>query len=162
MAVLDVSWSDVTCGLIGADGTRSQHMCDGRSFSAHVDPGEAAYVSATLHYHGTPLQLHASAAKAGVDALTRNLAVEWGGAGIRVNGIAPGPIADTEGMRRLAPSDAAARARTGIPLGRFGTADEIAAAAVFLRSTAAAFITGTVLVVDGGHSQNQPMMLMMQ
>jgi hypothetical protein len=50
MAVLDVSWSDVTCGLIGADGTRSQHMCDGRSFSAYVDPGEAVFVSATLHY----------------------------------------------------------------------------------------------------------------
>ena len=50
MAVLDVSWSDVTCGLIGADGTRNQQMCDGRSFSAYVDPGEAVFVSATLHY----------------------------------------------------------------------------------------------------------------
>ncbi len=137
------------------------HMCRA-AFAALSASGRGAImnISATLHYHGTPLQLHASAAKAGVDALTRNLAVEWGGAGIRVNGIAPGPIADTEGMRRLAPGDAATRAKAGIPLGRFGAADEIAAAAVFLRSAAAAYVTGTVLVVDGGHCQNQPMMLM--
>ena len=60
--------------------------------------GQILNISATLHYLGTPLQLHVSAAKAGVDALTRNLAVEWGPYGIRVNAIAPGPIEDTEGM----------------------------------------------------------------
>ena len=108
-------------------------------------------ISATLHYGGTPLQIHASAAKAGVDAVTRNLAVEWGQFGIRVNGIAPGPIADTEGMRRLAGS-AADKAKASVPLGRFGAIEEIAAAAVFLRSNAAAYITGTTLVVDGGQS----------
>ena len=138
------------------------HMCKA-AFAALAASGAGAIInlSATLHYHGTPLQLHASAAKAGVDALTRNLAVEWGGAGIRVNAIAPGPIGDTEGMRRLAPGDAARRAQTGIPLGRFGTVDEIAAAAVYLRSAAASYVTGTVLVVDGGHCVNQPMFLMM-
>jgi peroxisomal 2,4-dienoyl-CoA reductase len=114
-------------------------------------------VSATLHYHGTPLQVHASAAKAGVDAMTKNLAVEWGQFGIRVVAIAPGPIDETEGMRRLAPGDARARAEKMIPLARFGTIDEIAAAAVYLRSPAAAYITGTVLVVDGGHCVSQPM-----
>ena len=108
-------------------------------------------ISATLHYHGTPLQIHASAAKAGVDAVTRNLAVEWGRFGVRACGIAPGPIGDTEGMKRLAPGDAADKAKQFIPAGRFGTIDEIAAAAVFLRSKAAAYITGHVLVVDGGH-----------
>lgn len=108
-------------------------------------------ISATLHYHGTPLQLHASAAKAGVDALTKNLAVEWGRFGIRVCGIAPGPIADTEGMRRLAPGDTANKMASAIPAGRFGAIDEIAAAAVFLRSPSAAYITGHTLVVDGGH-----------
>jgi len=108
-------------------------------------------ISATLHYHGTPLQIHASAAKAGVDAVTRNLAVEWGRFGIRVCGIAPGPIGDTEGMRRLAPGDLADKARAAIPAGRFGAVDEIAAAAVYLRSAAAAYVTGHVLVVDGGH-----------
>ncbi len=65
--------------------------------------GQILNISATLHYLGTPMQLHVSAAKAGVDALTRNLAVEWGRYGIRVNAIAPGPIEDTEGMKRLVP-----------------------------------------------------------
>lgn len=107
-------------------------------------------ISATLHYHGTPLQLHASAAKAGVDALTRNLAVEWGRFGVRVCAIAPGPIAETEGMKRLAPGDMSAKMASTIPAGRFGAIDEIAAAAVYLRSSAAAYVTGHVLVVDGG------------
>lgn len=149
--------------VIDIDLVGTFHMCKA-AFAALSASARGAIIniSATLHYHGTPLQLHASAAKAGVDALTRNLAVEWGGAGIRVNGIAPGPIADTEGMRRLAPGDAAERARRGIPLGRFGATDEIAAAAVFLRSAAAAYVTGTVLVVDGGHCINQPMFLMAQ
>lgn len=113
-------------------------------------------ISATLHYHGTPLQLHASAAKAGVDAVTRNLAVEWGRFGIRVCGIAPGPIADTEGMKRLAPGDVGAAMTAAIPAGRFGRIEEIAAAAVFLRSPAAAYITGHTLVVDGGHCVATP------
>jgi peroxisomal 2,4-dienoyl-CoA reductase len=116
-------------------------------------------ISATLHYHGTPLQVHASAAKAGVDAVTRNLAVEWGRFGIRACGIAPGPIAETEGMRRLAPGEIADRAKAQIPAGRFGAIDEIAAAAVFLRSPAAAYITGHVLVVDGGHCVATPSLL---
>jgi 2,4-dienoyl-CoA reductase [(3E)-enoyl-CoA-producing], peroxisomal len=109
-------------------------------------------LSATLQSHGTPLQGHAAAAKAGVDALTRTLAVEWGGSGIRVNAIAPGAIGDTEGMRRLAPGDLGDRFRKTIPLGRFGAVREIADMAVFLRSSAAAYITGTVIVIDGGQS----------
>jgi peroxisomal 2,4-dienoyl-CoA reductase len=113
-------------------------------------------ISATLHYHGTPLQIHASAAKAGVDAITKNLAVEWGRFGIRVCGIAPGPIGDTEGMRRLAPGDIGAKITAQIPAGRFGVVEEIAAAAVFLRSPAAAYITGHTLVVDGGHCVATP------
>ncbi|MEO8701935.1 MAG: SDR family oxidoreductase [Kofleriaceae bacterium] len=113
-------------------------------------------ISATLHYHGTPLQIHASAAKAGVDAITRNLAVEWGTFGIRVCGIAPGPIGDTEGMRRLAPGDVGDKARAAIPARRFGTVDEIAAAAVYLRSAAAEYVTGHILVVDGGHCVATP------
>jgi peroxisomal 2,4-dienoyl-CoA reductase len=113
-------------------------------------------ITATLHYHGTPLQIHASAAKAGVDAITRNLAVEWGQFGIRVCGIAPGPIAETEGMKRLAPGEVTDRMMQAIPAGRFGAIDEIAAAAVFLRSPAAAYITGHTLVVDGGHCIAHP------
>ena len=113
-------------------------------------------ISATLHYHGTPLQIHASAAKAGVDAITKNLAVEWGTFGIRVNGIAPGPIGDTEGMKRLAPGQVDEKMKAAIPARRFGTIDEIAAAAVFLRSSAAEYVTGHTLVVDGGHCVAAP------
>lgn len=113
--------------------------------------GQILNISATLHYGGTPLQLHVSAAKAGVDALTRNLAVEWGRYGIRVNAIAPGPIEDTEGMKRLVPPDVKERLRGRIPLRRFGLIRDIERAAVFLCSDAASFINGAVLVVDGGH-----------
>jgi len=116
-------------------------------------------ISATLHYHGTPLQIHASAAKAGVDAVTKNLAVEWGRFGIRACGIAPGPIGDTEGMRRLAPGDIKDKAMAVIPAGRFGTIEEIAAAAVYLRSAAAAYVTGHIMVVDGGHCVSTPSMM---
>jgi peroxisomal 2,4-dienoyl-CoA reductase len=113
--------------------------------------GQVLNISATLHYLGTPLQLHVSAAKAGVDALTRNLAVEWGAHGIRVNAIAPGPIEDTEGMSRLVPAEVKERLRRKIPLGRFGRIRDIEQCAVFLCSDAASFINGAVLVVDGGH-----------
>lgn len=113
--------------------------------------GQILNISATLHYLGTPMQLHVSAAKAGVDALTRNLAVEWGRYGIRVNAIAPGPIGDTEGMKRLVPEPIKEKLRQRIPLGRFGEIADIERAAVFLCSEAAAYINGTVLVVDGGH-----------
>ena len=132
------------------------------AFDALCKSGDALVlnISATLHYHGTPLQVHASAAKAGVDAVTRNLAVEWGRFGVRVCGIAPGPIGDTEGMRRLAPpGDVTEKAKAMIPAGRFGTIDEIAAAAVFLRSRAAAYVTGHVMVVDGGQCVALPAIL---
>ena len=113
--------------------------------------GQILNISATLHYLGTPMQLHVSAAKAGVDALTRNLAVEWGRYGIRVNAIAPGPIGDTEGMKRLVPEPIKEKLKERIPLGRFGMISDIENAAVFLCSDAASYINGAVLVVDGGH-----------
>jgi len=113
--------------------------------------GQILNISATLHYLGTPMQLHVSAAKAGVDALTRNLAVEWGQHGIRVNAIAPGPIEDTEGMKRLVPEPIKQKLRQRIPLGRFGLIKDIENAAVFLCSDAANYISGAVLVVDGAH-----------
>ena len=113
--------------------------------------GQILNISATLHYLGTPLQLHVSAAKAGVDALTRNLAVEWGRHGIRVNAIAPGPIEDTEGMKRLVPEPIKAKLRERIPLGRFGLIKDIENAAVFLCSDAANYINGAIIVIDSGH-----------
>ena len=121
--------------------------------------GQILNISATLHYLGTPMQLHVSAAKAGVDALTRNLAVEWGRYGIRVNAIAPGPIEDTEGMKRLVPAPMIEKLKKLVPIGRFGRIADIEKAAVFICSDAASFINGVVLVVDGGHwlSTNRPL-----
>jgi len=112
--------------------------------------GSIINISATLPYLGTVGQVHAAAAKAGVDSLTRTLAAEWGKHGIRVNGVAPGPIADTEGVRRLANAASIDEAIRKCPLGRLGTIDDVSNAVVFLCSPAAAFINGVTLVVDGG------------
>lgn len=112
--------------------------------------GSVLNISATLHYGGTPGQLHVAAAKAAVDALTRTLAVEWGPLGVRVNAIAPGPIGDTEGARRLFPGEAAEKLRGVVPTRRLGTIDDIVQLAVFLLSDAAANVNGAVVVSDGG------------
>lgn len=112
--------------------------------------GQILNISATLHYLATPMQIHVSAAKAGVDAITRNLSVEWGRQGIRVNGIAPGPIEDTEGMKRLLPDALKEKITKKNPLGRFGRIADIENAALFLCSDAASYINGVTLVVDGG------------
>ncbi|HZH90285.1 MAG TPA: SDR family oxidoreductase [Pyrinomonadaceae bacterium] len=120
--------------------------------------GSILNISATLHYMGTPFQLHVSAAKAGVDALTQNLAVEWGRHGIRTNAIAPGPIEDTEGMKRLLPPALKEKLQRRIPVGRFGRIRDIEQTAVFLCSEAASFINGAIIVVDGGQWLNNSMM----
>jgi peroxisomal 2,4-dienoyl-CoA reductase len=122
------------------------------AFDAYLQEhgGQILNISATLHYGATPLQMHPSAAKAAVDSMTRSLAVEWGGLNIRVNAIAPGPIADTEGMRRLLPEHMKEAAKQHIPLQRFGMTRDVANCALFVLSDAASYITGAVMVVDGG------------
>ena len=98
-------------------------------------------------------QAHDCAAKAGLDMLTRVLALEWAKDGVRVNAIVPGAIANTEGMARLAPTEEARNAATrSVPLGRLGSVEDIADACKFLASPLAAYITGVVLPVDGGWS----------
>jgi NAD(P)-dependent dehydrogenase (short-subunit alcohol dehydrogenase family) len=98
----------------------------------------------------TPLQVHAGAAKAGIEKLTRDLALEWASSGVRLNTVVPGPIAGTEGMRRLAPPGSDEHKDRHVPLGRWGEIDEIAEVVLFLCSRAAAYMTGTSVVVDGG------------
>jgi NAD(P)-dependent dehydrogenase (short-subunit alcohol dehydrogenase family) len=100
-------------------------------------------------------QVHVCAAKAGVDMITRTLALEWGRAGVRVNSVVPGPIDGTEGMARLAPTESIRKQVVdGVPLGRFGTPEDIGRACLFLASELAGFITGAVIPVDGGWAQN--------
>ena len=108
-------------------------------------------ISAPQAIHPYPMQAHVNAAKAGADMLVKTLAVEWGPLGVRVNSIIPGPIADTEGMARLAPNpEAMAKSAKSTPMQRLGTKDEVADLALFLCSDAAAYITGAIIPCDGG------------
>jgi len=110
-------------------------------------------ISATHAFVPIAYQSHVCAAKAGIDMFAKTLALEWAAAGVRVNVIAPGPVDDTEGMRRLAPTEEARnQAMASVPLARFASKDEIASLALFLCSDAAAYITGAVCVCDGGQS----------
>ncbi len=122
------------------------------AFPFLTKPGASVInISAPQAFIAMPLQSHVCAAKAGVDMLTRTLALEWGKAGIRVNSISPGPIDETEGMARLAPTEAAREAcRKSVPMQRLGTVTEIGNAAMFLASDAAEYVSGVVLPVDGG------------
>lgn len=100
-----------------------------------------------LPYEG---QSHVCAAKAGVDQITRTLAMEWGVEGIRVNSVVPGFIEGTEGAKRLAPTpDAEAKFKADVPLGRWGQPKDVANACLFLGSDLAGYISGAVLAVDG-------------
>ena len=127
-------------------------------------------ISMTLHYRGWPLMAHATAAKAGIDALTRTLALEWAPYGIRMNAVAPGPI-PTEGVRKAFTPPPSAEGvpdlfavekamesygRHSIPLQRWGTPADIAGMVAFLASPAGAWITGAIMVVDGGEWLAKP------
>jgi NAD(P)-dependent dehydrogenase (short-subunit alcohol dehydrogenase family) len=114
-------------------------------------------ISAGQAFIPTQFQAHVCAAKAGVDMLTRVLALEWGAQGIRINSIVPGPIADTEGLKRLAPGDDNLKAMAErVPLKRLGRIDDIARMALFLASDWGAYITGAILPVDGGLAISGP------
>ncbi len=139
-AVIDID----LCGTFNACRAAFPHLSK--------NGGSIVSITATQADVPTPLQCHAGAAKAGIAKLTRDLALEWGKLGIRVMAIAPGPIEDTEGMSRLAPGTTADKLKSRVPLGRYGTIDEIASATLFLLSPAGAYVTGTTLLVDGGTS----------
>lgn len=110
--------------------------------------GAVVNISAAIQYRGMALQAHVVSAKAGVDALTRTCAIEWGPDGVRVNTVAPGAMSGTEGVKRIAGDDRQRTARN--PLRRPGSTTEVAEAVLFLASDAASYVTGATLVVDGG------------
>jgi NAD(P)-dependent dehydrogenase (short-subunit alcohol dehydrogenase family) len=111
-------------------------------------------ISAPQAYVPMKAQVHVAAAKAGVDMITRTLALEWGPSGVRVNSVVPGPIDGTEGMARLAPDEnIRAMVRDGVPLGRLGTTTDVGNACLFLASDLGSYVSGAVLPVDGGWSQ---------
>jgi 2,4-dienoyl-CoA reductase [(3E)-enoyl-CoA-producing], peroxisomal len=112
--------------------------------------GSILNISATLHYGGTPGQLHVASAKAAVDALTKTLAVEWGPLGIRTNAIAPGPIGDTEGAQRLFPGEVGERLTGAVPIRRLGTIADVAMLALFVLSDAGSNLNGVIIPSDGG------------
>ena len=113
--------------------------------------GSIISIITMLGVMGWPQAAHAAAAKGGILSLSRTLAVEWGGDGIRVNTISPGPIGDTEGVRRMyIESGRGELEEKKTALGRFGKKEDIANAAVYLASSLGSYVTGENLIVDGG------------
>ncbi|MCA9074461.1 MAG: SDR family oxidoreductase [Planctomycetaceae bacterium] len=159
-SALDMS-SNAFRAVVDIDLIGTFHACK----AAHefmVKPGGSIInISAPQAFVAYPMQSHVNAAKAGIEMLTKTLAVEWGHDGLRVNTIIPGPISETEGMDRLAPSvEHREKLAKRLPLRRFGTKDEVADLAVFLASDQAAYITGASIAVDGGMSLMGPAMMM--
>src|SRR6516162_8861749 len=114
--------------------------------------GTIIYISAGMAYMPHAFQVHVGAAKAGIDMMMKNLAIEWGRYGIRTNSIVPGPIEGTEGMKRLSGDAGKEQLINAIPLRRMGRVDDIGQTAVFLASPLASYISGCVVVVDGGQN----------
>jgi len=142
--------------VIDIDLNGSFQMCKA-AFGALKESGDSLIIniSATLHYKARPFQIHAASAKAGIDNLTRTLGIEWAEHGIRSVGIAPGPVAGTEGgpTGRVFGNGQEwtdKKVRMLCPAGFFGEVDDIAMSAVFMASQAGRWITSETLVVDGG------------
>ncbi|MEM6478128.1 MAG: SDR family oxidoreductase [Pseudomonadota bacterium] len=116
-------------------------------------PGSIINISAPQAVQAMPFQIHVCAAKAGVDMITKCLAIEWGSEGLRVNSVIPGPIDGTEGMERLAPTEKMRAAVVkSVPMQRMGTPDDVAELCLFLGSDAGRYVSGSIIGADGGWS----------
>ncbi len=145
--------------VISVDLLGSFNACRAAFTQLKATRGNIIFVSATNAIMPFAFQVHVGSAKAGIDSLMRGLALEWGKYGIRCNSVLPGPIEKTEGLRRLLTEQDIAELRTYVPLGRFGTIEDVAAVCCFLGSPLASLLTGVTLVADGGQSFSGSAML---
>ena len=124
-----------------------------RASYPHLNTPGASLMSITAPggSHPSMFQVHANSAKAGINMMTRCLAMEWGPAGIRVNAISPGPIGGTEGMARLAATpEREAAIKSRLALRDYGSLRDIADTALFLAGAGSRYITGAIIDCDGG------------
>ncbi len=142
---------------INLNGTFRMSQAVGQKMMAAGEGGRIINISATNAERGSPMIAHSGASKAGINSLTESLAVEWGPAGITVNAILPGPVR-TEGSNKQLwqDEDLVEQLESQIPLGRFGTPDDIAPLAMFLASEAGSFINGALIPCDGGDRLRSP------
>jgi NAD(P)-dependent dehydrogenase (short-subunit alcohol dehydrogenase family) len=132
-------------------GTLHATMACGRRWLKSSHPGTVLSISATYAPVGSAYVVPSAVSKAGVEALTRSLAVEWGNRGIRMNAIAPGPIPTQGAFSRVLPRpELETLALNRNPLHRFGTIEELANLAAFLVSDGSSYINGEVIRMDGG------------
>jgi NAD(P)-dependent dehydrogenase (short-subunit alcohol dehydrogenase family) len=132
-------------------GTLHTTLACGKQWLKSGHHGVVLNVTTTYTTTGSAYVVPSAVSKAGVQALTRSLAVEWGDRGIRMNAIAPGPIPTEGAFSRLLPRpELEVLAKKRNPLGRFGTVEEFANLAAFLVSDGAGFINGEVATMDGG------------
>ncbi len=132
-------------------GTLNTTMACGRRWLAANHPATVLSISATYAPVGSAYVVPSAVSKAGVEALTRSLAVEWGNRNIRLNAIAPGPIPTQGAFSRVLPRpELEALALDRNPMHRFGTTEELANLAAFLISDGSAYINGEVVRMDGG------------
>jgi len=156
------TFGDIDCVISGAAGNFLSPIVglSSKGFQTVIDIDlvgtfnvfRASSITAGQAVQARPFQAHACAAKAGVNMLTKCLALEWGQAGIRVNGISPGPIEDTEGYSRLVPTpEHEKKLKNKIAMRALGTKSNVADVATFLASDASSYVTGSIYNVDGGN-----------
>jgi NAD(P)-dependent dehydrogenase (short-subunit alcohol dehydrogenase family) len=132
-------------------GTLHTTLACGRRWLLAGHPGVVLNITTTYTETGSAYVVPSAVSKAGVQALTRSLAVEWGNRGIRMNAIAPGPIPTEGAFSRLLPRPELEQlVREKNPTGRFGTVEEFANLAAFLVSDGSGYINGEVVTMDGG------------